>query len=245
MLVIANGAFKSGSTWIYNVAVELVRPEDLPARYLREDWSNPSIRTGMLRRLADGNDVTLDPGRSDYVTKNHLGYEYQDILDHPHIRVLNVTRDIRDVLVSAYFHHKRVESYRGSIDEYYADMGRDVVADVLRHHEAWTIRHPRLFVTSYEEMTTSFPSVVLEMADFLNMRITQRDVDRIREATDFSRLRSAEELANPGPYLRFYRRGEVGDWRNHLSDGVLADLHRLVREHPSGTRSLWLSGSEF
>ncbi|MDZ7829178.1 MAG: hypothetical protein U5K33_06725 [Halofilum sp. (in: g-proteobacteria)] len=64
MLVICNGAIKSGSTWLYNILVHLVELRRPPERYLtansRKRESNPCIRPDMLAEFLASEDIRCD-----------------------------------------------------------------------------------------------------------------------------------------------------------------------------------------
>src|SRR5690606_36975030 len=134
MLIIANGAFKSGSTWLYNILLELTGFPPPPPEYLNPTWRNPSIAPEQLAPLLK----TLTP-TTDYLVKNHFGrpFERDLLLSSPHVRVLDIQRDLRDVVVSAYYHVQRKEGYAGDFATYYWEQGRTTAQEVMKYRALW------------------------------------------------------------------------------------------------------------
>ena len=110
MLVLANGAFKSGSTWLYEI-VRHMRPFDpIPQPFQHPDYAHlidPRKITQFLQQC--------DYHSHHYLSKSHI-YDRElatVILSCPAARVLSIGRDTRDVLVSHYFHVRRKPKISG------------------------------------------------------------------------------------------------------------------------------------
>ncbi len=106
MLVISNGAFKCGSTWLFNILTSLQNfawPET--AFLTKRNTKHPAIAESKLAAYLAG-DVYES---RDVISKNHLDQpEHRALLlSHQAVRVFCMTRDSRDVIVSAYYHDRR------------------------------------------------------------------------------------------------------------------------------------------
>src|SRR5262245_40605996 len=104
MLIVANGAYKSGSTWMYFVLKQLRSFEAPPARFLAS-WRHPSLD---LRKAVEFLDSGLHR-QGNYLVKQHVsGKSLRAMVAHSDEQVLyfDIVRDYRDVVVSA-FHHAR------------------------------------------------------------------------------------------------------------------------------------------
>ena len=229
MLVICNGAAKSGSTWLHNILIRLVEFERPPNEYLtrnsRQRTTNPCIRPD---RLADF--LSREDFRSrDYISKNHLGREqHRDLLlAHAEVFVFGIERNIRDVVVSAYHDTRNRHGYSGSFSDYYWREGRFTADEVIRYHRVWRGAGPRFCMASYEALHGDFASEARRIGATLGIAIEQERAEALREQTSIGRLRKryADEALYRGE--RFFRKGVVGDWQNHFDPAMVRDIERI------------------
>lgn len=207
----------------------LVPVEFLSPRYSLPNWKRnlhgvlTEIAPRRLERLLTG----LDYHAKDYIAKNHFSEKPQRdlILAQEDTYVFDIRRDIRDVVVSAYYHDRRVKGFRGSFPQYYRSLGRLRAAWVLRHNRLWAQPSPHVCQITYEDLKGKFGETVKRMAAVLNIRVDDRRIAAIREATAFERLR--ERRGDADNETAFYRKGVMGDWRTHFDDAMLADIERL------------------
>jgi hypothetical protein len=234
MLIVSNGAFKSGSTWLYNILVELTGFAPPPAEYLNPEWRNPSIAPEQLSALLQ----TLTPEKN-YLVKNHFGkaHERDLLLSNPDVRVLDIERDLRDVVVSAYYHVRRKEGYTADFNTYYWEQGRKTAQEVAKYHEAWAVNNSQVYVSSYERLHEQFADEVSEIATLLKLPISVETINRIHEVTTLDSLRERyQEQTNE---QKFFRKGIIGDWQSHFDDAMLVDLDKITQaQKPSLVRRL-------
>ncbi|MGK2956064.1 MAG: sulfotransferase domain-containing protein [Solirubrobacterales bacterium] len=217
MLIVANGAFKCGSTWQYDILRGLVETEPVPEEFRHPKWSNPSIDLEKLPDfLASGQHVAKN-----FVSKNHIHSDVKlarALIDDPHVMVFNLTRHLGDVLVSAYHHDVRIGKFSGdTIEEYYWGLGKGRIHGVLNDHRFWNVGHPGVFVGSCEALHTDFATEVQALASFLGLDLDASTLDQVQHETAF------EKMADTGPG-KHRRKGIVGDSRDILNDEVLKDL---------------------
>jgi hypothetical protein len=224
VFIVSNGAFKSGSTWLWRIAKLLVSPRGIPVRFRDSNQMHQSVHPGRFESFL----TDVNVSNWTYLSKNHVSDPKARavLLEHPRVRVLNITRDIRDVLVSAYFHDRREGRAGGEISEYWKELGRTRIRNVLEHHRTWNSGHSQVFVASYESLQISFEAQVLALGAFLD--VGEVDVEEIAAATDFAKLRKGKNDD------AFHRKGIVGDWRNHLSAEIVAELQVLVDAEAQG-----------
>jgi hypothetical protein len=230
MLIIANGAFKSGSTWLRDIVLEIVESDELPAKFgmkRRSHWVDPNK---LDKLLAD--DVCQDRV---FVSKAHMyDTKHRDLLlSSKQAKVLNIRRDIRDVIVSAYYHSKRQGKYRGNFFMYYWLFGRYKAFQINRYHEVWNVRSPYVLTTSFEMLKTEFQSEVGKIGSFLGKSLQAYEIDQIKEETTLEKLREKRGESELEESKRFFRKGEVGGWSNYFDEAMLADVSR-IEEHGLG-----------
>jgi len=224
VLVIANGAAKSGSTWLFNIISEIDEFERPPAEFLLDQKNvNPEIQYDKLRHLLD----SLDYSDRHYLIKNHFNEpEQRDlILSCPHAYVLDIERDLRDVVVSSYFHNLRESSYDGPFKKYYWQRGR-WQADIVRtHHQVWKQSpNSKMYLSSFDRLKKNFSNEVRQIANFLGRKITDHDIKRIEEATSIRKLR---RKYNDDGDIKFFRKGISGEWQEFFTRSMIRDIEKI------------------
>jgi hypothetical protein len=218
MLVIANGAFKSGSTWQYRILREIVPPKVLPSEYQNSGWVNESIDPKKLREFLDSELYN----QSDFVVKNHFSRlnEFRMLSNRPGVVIFDIKRDVRDVLVSAYHHRLNYNSFRGSFGDFFNREAEKVVRGVIRHNELWLSGGSNVYSGEYECLHSNFGKEVYRMGKFIGLELTSGHIDRIKDRTSFSRMKSRGSA--------FFRKGEVGDWKNYLDEDQIATISKWL-----------------
>jgi hypothetical protein len=162
------------------------------------------------------------------VSKNHLSAASDRKLllesGFKNVYVLNITRDIRDVVVSAYYHALRVDGYRGSFAEYFSERGVNVAKLVCLYNELWSGEHDRLHVSSYERMQLDGVREIGQLAGFLGLGLDAEKIVEVHEKTRFDAWKERTGSAH-------MRKGIIGDWKNHLS---ASNVDKLRVNLPAG-----------
>ena len=148
-------------------------------------------------------------------------------------KVLYVSRDPRDVCVS-FYHYCRmnaIEQYGGTFAKFRDGFTRDaVVYGPYREHVKGYLEHSdTVLCVTYEQMHQDRASIVREVAEFLDVALTDADVDNIVENTSFEVMKNNPDTnyhqwGTNGFILhpeqdKFIRRGVVGDWKNYFTEG--------------------------
>lgn len=227
MFVLANGAFKSGSTWLTQIVRQIMRFQCLPKSF--QHPKHPGvINSRLLVRFLD----QCDFGSHHYLAKSHIyDCRVRDVLlSHTDIRVLNIKRDLRDVLVSHYFQLKRQGKISGSFLDYYWHLGRLKACQMLDYHEVWSVPSPRLHTASFERLKTEFDREVDRLGEFLGVRLSAPEIERIRRETSLQRLQERRGEVNKPEAERFFRKGSAGEWKHYMDEDMLKDLERVRRK---------------
>lgn len=227
MLVMANGAFKSGSTWLRNVVQRMIDFEPIPPEYQHPEyshWVNPRKIRAMLRQA--------DCAENNYISKSHLfGRRYVKLLiSDRHVRVLNMERDLRDSLVSHFYHMVREGKVKQDFARYFWSIGRYKAYQLLLYRAAWKVDSPRVYVSSFERLKANFVGEVRNVADFLGADVSDERIAEIQDETSIEKMRKSRGEEGKDETQRFYRKGIVGDWRNHFDVDMIADLDRICDE---------------
>ena len=228
------GAAKSGSTWLFNI-LQNIRPFEWPeTRYISGSNSkHPTIKETFLDEFLAQSDYI----ERDVINKNHYGrLEHRNLLlARPDTRVLDMSRDTRDVIVSSYYDECRRNGFTGDFSEYYWKHGRLLVESMRRYHQVWSVPHDQILITSYEALKQDFESEVYRIGQFVNIELCNAEISRIESATSMETLRDSYR-DDPQYNTRdnpFFRKGEIGDWQNHFDTRMLRDYEK-VSQHGIG-----------
>ncbi|MEM9017559.1 MAG: sulfotransferase domain-containing protein [Verrucomicrobiota bacterium] len=227
MVIICNGAFKSGSTWLYQIVRKLVDGiEKVPESFQNERWGNeissvaPDKVEAFLAEYADS--------QTTYLTKNHLARRsFVPLVTQTHVKTVklfNIRRDVRDVVVSAYFHHERRNPTGRNFEEFYEAMGQEIARRVDVYHRKWDVESPNIFATSYEEMLHDPVEVVTRIAKFLGLELERERIEEVCEETSFGKWKAKTGSDH-------LRKGIIGDWKNYLSAEDVEKLRETAGPH--------------
>jgi hypothetical protein len=241
MLVISNGAMKSGSTWLTGILLQMVDHQPLPPGYHDERFGDvPTIKRARIRQFLD----EVDYHRVNYVSKNHFYYERRLFSRYRDVYVLDVQRDMADTLVSVFFHVKKKMSEANMRDpelddirEAYRRHGATTVKDLVRYHAVWSRPCSWVYVSSYERLKENPQREIAAIGTFLGLTLSAEKIAAIIRDTSFEVMASTPRPADSGMEARF-RKGVVGDHKNYFDDEILRDIRRLEAEHARYPRTL-------
>jgi hypothetical protein len=228
MLVVCNGAIKSGSTWLYNILAQMIPFSPPPEKYLTlRNPRHPCIHPERLQDFLNNEDYIAD----NYLSKNHLDKPHHRrlLLNRPKVYVFDIERDPKDVIVSHYFHETFRNGFQGSFQDFYWSIGRVDVAKLCRYHALWRDAGPRVYISSYERLHADFSAEVTRIAEVLGLSLSDAVINEIREKTSLDRLRKDYQSEPRFEGEKFFRKGVIGDWKNHFDDQMLRDIRRIEK----------------
>jgi alcohol sulfotransferase len=227
---------KSGRTWLRFILSHYFAAK-------AELGFEPDLRTKF--RVLPNFDLTADRGLPGFVGKGpqlpliavtHRAFDSRLFKDRPAIVMV---RDIRDVLVSAYFHQTRQKGrFNGSMSAFIenTDLG---VTSIIAFLNSWA-RHfedRRSHVVSYERLSADAHGEVAAILRFIGVPVDAGHLDAAITAGQFDRMRKLEVAdgipghlydRSDGEALRM-RKGVVGGYTDYLSDGEVERIDQLCR----------------
>jgi len=218
MLLVDNGTFKSGSTWLGRIIRGLKLFERPPERFLSEAWKNPHIPPGKLRAFL----LDCEIKETDYFVKAHYGKlaTRNMLLGHSDVRVALITRDLRDVIVSAYFHYQRTSQLDQTFDKFFWTRGRLIAAKVLRYNQLWSVDSPRIFRTTYELLKADPWSELWRLSKFLEVRADEELIEQVVANTRFDKMKARDHSGH-------IRAGNTGGYSEYMNDSMIKELNRI------------------
>jgi hypothetical protein len=226
VLIICNGAYKSGSTWLFRILLTMTKYNLIPEQYHAPGWNGLGIKPSLLAKFLK----TENYRDTNYILKGHFFHQYHLILSYPNVTVMNIRRDTRDVVVSAFYYERLKGKYDGdNFDGYYWTRGWRIAQQVIRYNRLWEGR-PHTYMSRYETLHTDFAAEVQRLANFLNFKLTDEDVKRIHDENTLESLREKYDEKSSDGKMSFYRKGVIGDWQEHMSPDIAQDIERIERE---------------
>ena len=164
-------------------------------------------------------------------------------------KVVLLTRDIKDTLVSCYFEFtNRTGRYKGSISEFIRDDYYGARKFLIFYKYWYESKHvPKDFLLiDYEELYEDAGKVLYDVLKFIGVdSIEQETLQRAVNFSSFDNLRSMEETGlfdserlSPGdiddPESFKFRKGKVGGYKEYLSREDIEYIDNLVGEVGKG-----------
>lgn len=210
MWIVANGALKSGSTWIYQLLSQLEETTPTPPEFQQQGWKNASVTQA---RVADAAQ-SLGARPEVFVSKQHWARDNSYLLQQPGIKVVNIVRDIRDVIVSRFHHDKRSFGYPGDISDFLRERMENMVAENVHYHSYWInsgyISAETYYVTSYEYLLDQYEAAARALFGFCGFEVSQKSFQATLEGNLFQNKPKTGEG-------QFFRKGRAFSFGDDLS----------------------------
>jgi hypothetical protein len=169
------------------------------------------------------------------IFKTHLYYE--QLAPPPDSRVIYVTRNAADAIVSLHHHHSMREGFKGKLGRPFI-QGHPLSYQWFRHLESWwphrndaNVLHLR-----YEDLAADLEGGIRKVARFLGIAIDEERMPDILEKCGFAYMKKHTErfdvrlgLFQGGTEkLGFIRKGVVGDSRTAMTPEAQAAVNELM-----------------
>ncbi|XP_076599494.1 sulfotransferase 6B1 [Chaetodon auriga] len=156
-------------------------------------------------------------------------------------KMMVIFRNPKDTLVSYYhfFRNNPVLPSGQSWETFYSNfMSGDVPwGSYFDHVLAWEKRldDPNVMVVTYEELKQDLSKGIRLISTFFGCSLTEAQVQQITEESSFKAMKqSSSGLHSLGDVV--FRKGEVGDWRNHFTAEQSQKMDDAFNKHLAGTR---------
>jgi hypothetical protein len=233
---------KSGSTWLSYVILLLTRGGEKPEgdtlrnhfHWVASSWPYPRSRD------------ELEALPSPRIFKSHMPYRMAlgGVPTENPCRYVYVARSPKDVVVS-YYHFESGKKWSGDYAgpwEHWLSLfaaGGVQRGDWFEHVLGWWEKRDaeNILFLKYEDLKRSFDVTVQQIAGFLGFPLDSEVLGAIREKTSFANMKSDEfsNLKEIEELGSFFRRGEIGSWKDQFTVAQSEWFDRLCAERLEGT----------
>ncbi|TTD32927.1 Sulfotransferase 6B1 [Bagarius yarrelli] len=157
-------------------------------------------------------------------------------------KMLVLFRNPKDTLVSYYhfMNNNPVMPSAESWDKFFSDfMSGDVPwGSYFDHALSWDKRmdDPNVLVITYEELKENLLEGIKKVIDFFNFTLTDEQIKLIAEGSTFSAMLASSKATHGNFRNIVFRKGEIGDWRNHFSEAQSKQMDEEFQKKLAGTK---------
>ncbi len=230
---------RSGTTWMQMTVYQLLTDGDMSIPHISafSPWyERVLMKTGM-------NPDKLDACPDPRVFKSHLSYP---ATPKGRCRYIYIMRDGLDVIQSYFSFYGSHMNYKGSFEQFFKKFcsGHIAWGSWFEHVKLWTENKADLncLFLRFEDMVRDFESVLVQVADFLEVDILPQDRQRILDRCSFQYMKQHEAKFDHTHAVfyekqtrnKFIRAGKVGEGKSILSETQLDLYNDQVRRQLSG-----------
>ncbi|MBT7895680.1 MAG: hypothetical protein HN564_01670 [Flavobacteriales bacterium] len=225
-LVLSNGNFKSGSTWVTAILNELFnyKIDSFPLKFQNPKHKN-WIHRYRIHDFFNSNDSLDSPL---WISKSHIFQEkiMNDILiNQNNIKIINIDRDIKDIIVSHYHHLLNSKKISGDFKSYFSKWGKYKAKQCIDYKKAWGDYD--CLKLKYSDLINSNRKTIIKMAKYLDINIDDDKILSIQNETDIDNLRINSKRKNLNEENWFYRKGKMGDWKNFFDNEMILKIQSI------------------
>ncbi|XP_070204620.1 sulfotransferase 6B1-like isoform X2 [Littorina saxatilis] len=230
---------KAGTHWLWEVIYMLLHGK---VTY--------EARTKEFMMIEFSSKERLEAEASPRIFNTHLPFSMLPVQDikRKKIKVVHVYRNPKDTVVSQWFHFKQFganifKDFEQFIQAFInGPMLFGTYPDYLKQTEKFMDDNPDIpfFNVSYEETKKHPVETVQRLAKFLGVSASDQLCRDIADACSFQKMKEADKskavVKDAAIPLNqdIYRKGEVGDWKNHLSAKDEALMDKFIADRLQG-----------
>ena len=232
---------RSGTTWTEQMMHLLVNKGEQGNQRLTD--AVPWLET--LPQRPNGMSEFLKTLRGRRLFTSHLPRPLMPPLDHANARIVYVARNPKDVAISTYFHDQSKAGYEGTWEEHFQLFlhGQVGYGSYFDHVLPWwqaSQRDRNILFLKYEEMKNDHPGSVARIASFMDIQADSQLIDTVVQLSSFQSMSSNQNtnfnwIPQKADKPKHFRKGDIGDWRNHFSAEQSRQMDDLVMQKMKGT----------
>lgn len=238
-LIFVAGLPKSGTSWLEKIISEVPGYIKLNGSFLRR------FRGAELLSYSHGVNAEMlaSAPRGKYsFLKLHTHYrdEYIAILEQANIKPVVLIRDLRDMMISRYYHilsdptHWFYNDINGlPFDEGFEKslfgVSEEDTETAIKYYKSWVdgwvnyvnMNREKALLVRYEDMKTDLCQTMDNILRFHDISLSRESIDRmIRRQSRNDKVKEslAKNLSLPGKFKSTFRKGSIGEWKNCFTE---------------------------
>ncbi|XP_017835457.1 sulfotransferase 1E1-like [Drosophila busckii] len=238
---------KCGTTWMQELAWLLLNQLD----FERASSVCISERSVYLEQSANSKKLPMnsiqscDQMTSPRLIKTHLPAQLlpRQVWQQKR-KIIYVTRNPKDVVVSSYHFHVGLGHWAGDFDAYVNEFinNKIVYSSYWTHFvDFWRMRHePNIFFVTYEQMKSDLQNVIEKLSEFLGVHsLSAQEMQQLMNHLTFDNMKQSKctnltgffkKIKNATDNFEFMRRGIVGAFNDELSENQKQKLDKCTSE---------------
>jgi hypothetical protein len=238
MLIICNGAFKSGSTWLHAIVESILKLRhislsEIPEQYGPQNSPVSRLKESTLAKFIAAEDIA----QKNYLTKAHFFGERVLSEKYPsNVQFLFVERDLRDAIVSHYHHFTIYRKSKLSFASYYWLVGRFKAYEIWLFNARARQYFPEQRFFLYATMKANPADAMQRVCGLLGLaQLSDTEVAQVISETSLDTMRKQAEQGDRRFYhgagadnAKLFRKGLVGEYKDHFGDSELRDIENIM-----------------
>ncbi|KAH9525688.1 Sulfotransferase 1C4 [Bulinus truncatus] len=230
--VILAGYLKAGTHWVWEIL-----------RMLLAGRTDVQLAEKDMCMIEQAEQSSLNAVPSPRVLNTHVLFHLlPSEAMHRRPKIVYLTRNPKDTAVSMYHHNRRLweyYQYDGKFEDYLQLFveGKVDYGSWFEHIASWSQalkEHPGLDIheVNYEQLSQNPHTTIQDLALFLNLSPSQDLISQICEECALSKMKEKKahfDLDSDGNAI-MYRKGIVGDWKNHFTEELNTWFDGVYRE---------------
>ncbi|XP_036402782.1 sulfotransferase 6B1-like [Megalops cyprinoides] len=157
-------------------------------------------------------------------------------------KMLVIFRNPKDTAVSFYHfsNNNPVLPTCESWDKFYTEFmsGEVPWGSYFDHALAWEKRmdDPNVMIVTFEELKEDLCEGIRQISKFFDFSLTDEDVQTIAQESTFNAMKESSKHSHGQLGKVFFRKGEVGDWKNHFSEAQSREMDAEFEKRLAGTK---------
>jgi sulfotransferase len=232
---------RSGTTWTEQIVHLLVNNGEQGEQRLTDavPWVEtlPHRPGGMIEFLK-----TLQGRR---LFTSHLPLPLMPGAMNTDAKYIYVARNPKDVAISTYFHDQSKAGYEGTWEEHFQLFlqGEVGFGSYFDHVLPWwhaSQNDKKILFLKYEDMKNDLAGNISRIASFLDIQADSQLIDKVVALSSFQSMTSNQNtnfewIPQKADKPKHFRKGDIGDWRNHFSAEQSQHMDALVMEKMKGS----------
>ncbi|KAJ4885477.1 Cytosolic sulfotransferase 1 [Raphanus sativus] len=246
---------KSGATWLKALTIALFErlknnssDELHPLQSHNPHRIVPVLEIGLYLKTSTPDLTKFSTPR---VFSTHMPFHTLQLpLKDSPCKIVYVCRNVKDVLVSLWYFRCVQLQKKVDMEPLFESLceGVGFFGPFWEHVLSYwrgSLEYPKqVLFMRYEEMKSEPSAQVKRLAEFLGCPFTEEEeegsVDKILELCSLRNLSGLEinksgKTLNKVPYSAFFRKGEVGDFKNHLTPEMENKIDMIIQEKYKGS----------